>query len=233
MHQLGYRDINRYLDLLGKDEEARKECECLMTVSVSRFFRDLYLWKIIGEQMVPDLIGHNKDEVRFWSAGCACGEEVYTFKIVWDGLYARFDRVPELKIWATDLNPYYVSRAQEGIYSFSSLKEVPQELRAKYFIYSEEEDVFSIVPFLKVGISWKIHDLLKAFPGKRFQIIFLRNNILTYFKNELKVSAIAKVLGKLERGGFLVIGSHEKLPMISRDLIPLSGLPYIFRKIVE
>ena len=233
MQQLVCRNIDEYLRSLHRDEEARQQCECLMTVSVSRFFRDRFLWKMIEDQIVPEILKGNRKRVRFWSAGCACGEEVYSFKILWESLKGHFDRMPELEIWATDMNPVYLRRAQAGIYPLSSLKEVPQELREIYSIPHGEKGLYRIAPSLKKGILWKVHNLLFELGEADFQIIFLRNSILTYYKDELKESAFRKVMDNLAQGGFLIIGSHEKLPIKSRDLLPFSSQPYIFKKIRE
>ena len=231
MLQLKCRNIDEYFSLLNKDGEVRQQCECLMTVSVSRFFRDRLLWKIIEDHIVPNIIEDNRKKVKFWAAGCACGEEVYSFKILWESLQSRFDYIPELEIWATDMNPVYLRRAKDAIYSLSSLKEVPQELREIYFIHHEEEGFFRVAPSLKKGILWKVHNLLFELGEFNFQIIFLRNNILTYYKDELKQAAFNKVMDSLAQGGFLIIGSHEKLPIESRDLLPFGDQVYIFKKI--
>ncbi|MFB0532416.1 MAG: protein-glutamate O-methyltransferase CheR, partial [Desulfatiglandales bacterium] len=211
MHQLGCTTIEKYLHSLDRDEEVRKYCECLMTVSVSRFFRDRFLWKVLEGQVVPSIIEENRKKVRFWSAGCGCGEEVYSFKILWESLRGRLDPMPELEIWATDMNPVYIKRAHDGIYPLSSLREVPKELRELYFVLDVDEGLYRIALNLKKGILWKVHNLLFDLEEFNFQIIFLRNSILTYYKDELKRSAFRKVMGCLAHGGVLVIGSHEKL----------------------
>ena len=231
MQQLGCRSIVEYLQFLDKDEEAGKDFECLMSVSVSRFFRDRNLWRIIEDQILPIIIKENRKKVKVWSAGCACGEEVYSFKILWESLRGRLDPVPELEIWATDINPVYLRRAQDGMYPLSSLKEVPQELREIYFIHHEEGGLYRIAPSLKKGVLWKVHNLSFELGESDFQIIFLRNSILTYYQDELKKSAFGKVMGCIALGGLLIIGSHEKLPFESKNFIPFSGQPYIFKKI--
>jgi chemotaxis protein methyltransferase CheR len=177
------------------------------------------------------IIKEDREKVKVWSAGCACGEEVYSFKILWESMKGRLDPMPELEIWATDINPVHLRRAQDGIYPLSSLKEVPQELREVYFIHHEGQGLSRIAPCLKKGILWKVHNLLVELGEFDFQIIFLRNSILTYYQDELKRSAFEGVMGCLAFGGFLIVGSHEKLPFESKDLIPYSGQPYIFKKI--
>jgi len=230
MHQVECRTVSEYLHALDRNEELRLHSEWLMSVSVSRFFRDRFLWKLVEDQIVPDIIEENRKKVKLWSAGCACGEEVYSFKIVWDSLKGRFDPMPELEIWATDINPVYLKRAQDGIYPLSSLKEVPEELREIYLTLTGEEGLYRIAQSLKKGILWKVHNLLFELGEPNFQIILLRNSILTYYTDELEESAFLKVMDSLARGGFLVIGSHEKLPIESKDLITFGGQGYIFRK---
>jgi len=231
MQQLGCRSMEEYLHALNRDAEVWKHSECLMTVSVSRFFRDRFLWRVIEDQIVPGLIEERRKKIKFWCAGCACGEEVYSFKILWESLKGRFDSMPKLEIWATDTNPLYLGRAQDGLYSLSSLKEVPEELRKIYFIPHGQEELYRIAPSLKKGILWKVHNLSFELGGSNFQIIFLRNSILTYYKDERKQSAFRKVMDSLAHSGFLIIGSHEELPIESKDLVPFSCQPYIFKKI--
>jgi len=233
MQQLACRTMDEYLHSLDGDKEARKHSEWLMTVSVSRFFRDRFLWKMIEDKIVPDIMEENRKKVKLWSAGCSCGEEVYSFKMVWKSLRDRFDPMPELEIWATDMNPVYLRRAQDGVYPLSSLKEVPEELREIYFSVSRKEGLYRIAPSLKKGILWKVHNLLFELGESNFQIIFLRNSILTYYSDELKQSAFRKVMDSLAKGGFLIIGSHEKLPAESKGLMPFCSQPYIFKKIRE
>ena len=230
MQQLGCRSVNAYLHILERHEEVRKHCEGLMTVSVSRFFRDRMLWKIIEDHMVPEILSNNTEKVKFWDAGCACGEEVYSMKMLWEILRSRFDYMPDIEIWATDINPVYIRRAEEGIYSVSSIKEVEQNLREIYFIFQEDKKEFRISPSLQKGIIWKVHNMLHDFDEDNFQIIFLRNNLLTYYTEEIKQPAFQKVANSLAQSGFLIIGSHEKLPFKSTNFLPFYDQPYIFKK---
>ena len=230
MQQLGCRSVNAYLHILERNEGIRQQCEGLMTVSVSHFFRDRMLWKVIEDQIVPEILRENRKKVKFWDAGCACGEEVYSMKMLWETLRSRFDSMPDIEVWATDINPVYIRRAREGLYSISSIKEVEQNLREIYFIVQKDENLFRINPSLQKGIFWKVHNMLHNFEENNFHIIFLRNNLLTYYRDEIKQPAFQKVVNSLEQGGFLIIGSHEKLPFESKNLISFKSQSYIFRK---
>jgi len=40
----------------------------------------------------------------------------------------------------------------------------------------------------------------------------MRNNLLPYYSGALKKAALSKVIESLSPGGYLIVGSHEKLP---------------------
>ncbi len=230
MHQLGCQNIATYLYKLEKSHGARAECERLMTVSISRFFRDRKLWQILQMEILPGLIETHRQKIFVWSAGCASGEEVYSLKILWDDLNASIPHLQELEITATDLNPVYLERARAGVYPSSSLKEVPEQFRSAYFHTKKSMALYEIKPSLKKGIIWQTQHLLSDPTGSRFHIIFLRNNLLTYYQDRLKKPAFSKVINQLSANGFLIIGSHERLPFERTDLVPYGSLSYVFKK---
>jgi chemotaxis protein methyltransferase CheR len=201
-----------------------------MTVSISRFFRDRKLWEILQEEILPQLVASHRGKIKVWSAGCACGEEVYSLKIIGEVLTASIKGMPVLEITGTDINPIYLERAKAGIYPASSLKELPKGLRSVYLCLQPAKKSYFVKPSLKKGIIWKLHHVLADPPGSSFELIFLRNNVLTYYQDALKRYSLRKVINCLALDGFLIIGSHEKLPFESLDLVPLISLPYVFKK---
>ena len=229
MQQLGCKTMAAYLAELGKNDEAKQECDLLMSVSISRFFRDLKFWKTLEKEILPDLI-KRKETLKVWSAGCACGEEVYSFKIIWNRLEKSGVPLPELKIIATDLNTTCLDRAQAGVFTSSSLKEVKKEDYSIYFDANTRGSRYSIIPAIKKNITWQKLSLLADPPGFNFDIIFLRNNLLTYYQDHLKKPAFKKVLDALAPSGVLVIGSHEYLPVETESLLTVDHYSFVFRK---
>jgi chemotaxis protein methyltransferase CheR len=228
--QIGIGALGEFLQALDENKELRKQAEILMAVSISRFFRDRQLWQSFKKDVIPLVIAKHIEKVKVWSAGCACGEEVYSFKILWEEWGKSKERLPELELWATDLNPEVLDKAREGVYPLSSLKELPPEIRSKYF-RSVQETRLAISDSLKEGIFWKIHNILIDDPPQAdFQIIFLRNNLLTYYKDKFRKPAFRKVIDSLSAEGFLIIGSHEKLLGDYPELRPFPYHPNIFQK---
>lgn len=230
MTALGCPNMADYLTQIDKNEETKQQCELLLTVSISRFFRDYQFWRILESEFLPEMIKKNSGRIKTWSAGCASGEEVYSFKIVWDRVKKNVGHPLKLDIIATDINPTYLDRARAGVYSSSSLKEVTEALQCKYFQQQSGKDLYQIRPDLGKDIRWGNHHLLSDPPDSDFDLIFLRNNVLTYYKDRLKIKALKNVLASLSPFGLLIIGSHESLPFESAELACVSPFPYVFRK---
>lgn len=231
MQEVECGSFEAFLHAIGEDPVLKARCELLLTVSISRFFRDKALWHALECSILFNLLRRSKENVRAWSAGCACGEEVYSLRILWEEFRKNWDGpLPRLEILATDMNPLYLDRAKAGIYPRSSLKEIPGELRSAYMVQKNGGRCYEVKPSLKSEVLWEEHNLLGDSPGPVFDLIFLRNNLLTYYRNEIARPAFLKLVKSLAVGGYLFIGSHEKLPMDLPGLAPLKGFSYIFQK---
>jgi chemotaxis methyl-accepting protein methylase len=229
MHEIRCRNIHEYIETIEKDHEKRLQFERLMTVSISRFFRDGRLWEIMQEEILPLLAQKSSQTIKVWSAGCALGEEVYSFKILWEDLRKSYPDMPDIYILATDMSPEYLERAKTAVYPRSSMSEVPKVIRSTYF-----EKVaggrYALRSWMRDGIVWQIHNLLSAPIRTAFDLIFLRNNLLTYHVDEVKIPAIARIVNSLSPGGFFIIGNHERMPNLSVDLKPWRKSTVIFQK---
>jgi chemotaxis methyl-accepting protein methylase len=230
MQELNCLNIKVYLNLLNESDAIRQESERRMTVSISRFFRDHKLWQDLEEDMLPRMIATEKKKFRVWSAGCARGEEVYSFKIVWDRFIEKYVHAPDLGITATDIHPDYIEKARAGIYTKSSLKEVPRNIRGHYFNIRKGGHHFEVKAFLKKDIDWKVQDIFADPPGSAFDIIFLRNNLLTYYMEHKKKEGLSKVIEALAPDGRLIVGSHEKMPPGTLNIKRHNSIPWAYRQ---
>jgi chemotaxis methyl-accepting protein methylase len=229
MQETRCQNIGDYIRAIDGDRKVRLQFERVMTVSISRFFRDRRLWEIMQGQILPLMAKKACQVVRVWSAGCASGEEVYSFKILWDGLRKSYTSIPDLSILATDLSPRYLDRARAAVYPRSSMKEVPEAIRSTYF-ETLAGGKYALRSWMREGIVWQVHHLLSDPPGIAFDLIFLRNNLLSYYTDEVKFPVMTKVVDSLAPDGFLIIGSHERIPIEPADLKHWGNSTYIFQK---
>jgi chemotaxis methyl-accepting protein methylase len=230
MQWLGCRRMSNYLHLLHENPKCRQDCEQLMTVSISRFFRDRQLWTFLESNFLPEIAAGPAKRIAVWSAGCASGEEVYSFKIIWETAKARRQRLPALEVLATDRNPEYIQRARAGIFNASSLRDVPDQYLGAFFDSLKSGKRYRIKPALQTDIIWKTHDFFSDSPRRLFEIIFLRNNLLTYYRDQLTRPALQKILSRLAPAGLLIIGTRERLPFETTELVPVAPFAWIFQK---
>lgn len=230
MQELRCPSMKAYLERLETDGDAERQARRLMDVSISRFFRDGLLWRILEEEILPSLIADHPGGLRVWSAGCALGQEACSFRILWALLAEKTGAVPSLEIWATDVNPDYLERAIEGIYPAGALARVPAEARARFFRPAGKAS-FRVAEELRENIRWKLHDLTADAPPERdFHIIFLRNNLLTYYRDEIVKASLPAIVNSLAPGGYLVIGRKEQLPAFMENFASHPAVPFLNRK---
>jgi chemotaxis methyl-accepting protein methylase len=138
--------------------------------------------------------------------------------------------MPPLGLRATDVNPAYLERAIEGIYPAGALARVPAEARPRFFRPAGKAS-FRVADELREGIRWQVHDLtVDAPPEREFHIVFLRNNLLTYYRDEIVKAALSAIADCLVPGGYLIIGRKEKLPDSLEDFRPHRTVSCLYRK---
>jgi chemotaxis methyl-accepting protein methylase len=128
------------------------------------------------------------------------------------------------------MHPEYIHKAKDGIYNQSSLKEIPGEMRDVYFEYKKRGRRYHLNPKFKKNIIWQSRNLFNDPPGCGYHIIFLRNNLLTYYQHHLITKPLGKILNCLNPGGWLIVGSHEKLPNEFSSLIRKPATPWAYQK---
>ncbi|MGD8563076.1 MAG: CheR family methyltransferase [Desulfarculaceae bacterium] len=225
---LGLRRFTEYLDLIRTDAEERRQCRLLFTVSISRFFRDACLWRLLEQDILPGLSSQAK--IKAWAAGCARGEEVYSLVMLHQEICRSKPRFPPLEVLATDINPDYLEQARAGVYQKGSLKELPPGLEEAYFQRLAPGAGLGVIEALRTAVTWRQHDLLCEGPPGRFHLILMRNNLLTYEGEAQRKTAVGMICGCLLEGGFLIIGRKERLPPGRWRLAPYLGVPCILRQ---
>ncbi|MGZ8440207.1 MAG: CheR family methyltransferase [Candidatus Deferrimicrobiaceae bacterium] len=206
MESQGIHDFRAYLSLLRRDPSEREELRPLLTVTISRFFRNRRVFETLSRQVFPPLAAKERP-VRAWSAGCASGEEAYTLRILWDGLPGDN---PVLTILATDVDDACLHRAGKGLYPESSLREVPKAIVEKYF--RKEEGRFRLREDVIGSVEFQNHDLQRNPPPGAFDLVLCRNAAFTYFAIPRRIAVAEAIAKALSPDGFLVIGRTEKLP---------------------
>jgi len=212
--ELGLSGIEPYRDYLAENGEEWKILDQFCRITISRFYRDRLVFDFLGTEIFPVLVNNaveqNNSLIRVWSAGCASGEEPYTIALIWHYLIRpQFPNIG-LEIIATDIDPVVLQRAEKACYPQTSLSDLPVTWRADTFV--RQKDGYLLKEVVKEYVHFINLDIRKEAPSGRFHLILCRNLVFTYFDQQLQRSVLIRLADKLETGGVLISGIHEKLP---------------------
>lgn len=231
MRDLGLDNYSDYRARVeGNPSEWRILDECCH-ITISRFFRDRGIFEVVRRIVLPDIAARAKREGRnaqAWSAGCASGEEPFTVKILWDVEVASAFPGVSLSILASDVDQAMLARAREGCFEPTSLHELPPTLIEHAF--DRLGPRYCVKPEYREGIEFLDQDLRTEMPPCIFDLILCRYLAFTYFAEPLQHKVLAGLLERLRPQGYLVIGTHEQLPINVPELAVLDRTPQIFRK---
>lgn len=181
-----------------------------ITIPVTEMFRDPLYFAFIRKELVPHLKTY--PSLKIWVAGCSTGEEAYSLAIILE----EEELLDRTIIYATDINPLSLKKAQEGMYDISEIQKYTknyQEAGGKkslsdYYTVAYEAAAFS--PRLKKRILFTDHSLATDNVFSEHQFISCRN-VMIYFEKELQNRAVKLFYESLTSGGFLGLGEKETL----------------------
>ena len=228
--EIGASNFQDYLHRIRTDPEEQKHLSRILTVTISRFFRDKTVFQTIGEAILPALLKEKeRKDLRVWSIGCASGEEPFSVGLLWKQKFKKDWPKICLSIFATDIDGLLLDRAREGRYKKSSLAEVPPEVLREFF--EVQNDFYVLDQVIREGVEFKEHDILREEPFSEMDIIFCRNLVFTYFSKSTQVEILKKIASSLKEEGYLVIGKDESLPLTYPTLfIPIFLKDRIYQK---
>lgn len=175
----GFKDFMDYFKLIDTDKAKFDEFVNYLTINVSEFFRNPEQWKFVQNSLFPAFLSKGNN-LKIWSAACSTGEEPYTITMILSTLLP----LSRITVNATDIDDGAMAKAKAGIYSASSLKNVPPELKSKYF-KQLQDGKFEISNEIKSRVQFKKHNLLKDPYIDKCDLIVCRN-VMIYFTEEAK-----------------------------------------------
>jgi chemotaxis protein methyltransferase CheR len=203
--------VDAYRGLLEEDPTEWAALDALTRITISRFYRERDVFDYLCEVALPGLHARAAPKpVRVWSAGCAAGEEAYTLAIA-----AQQQSIP-LQIVATDCDEHQLVRAREARYSAGCLKDLPAPWRVSAF--DHEGDEFVLRDELRADVELRKQDIRQDMPTGPFDLILCRYVAFTYFEAHLQRRIAERLLTRVVRDGFIVLGKHESWP---QDIVGL------------
>ena len=198
-------DFSECLHLIRNDNNFRDAYLNHFTINTSEFFRNPENFEFLQEKIFPKLFEENR-KVKIWSAPCSNGSEPYTLAIILKELGIRESR---FQIIASDLDKTIISTAKKGLYKESSIKNVSQKLRNKYFEKKKNGlKEFALNDEIKRMVRFEQKDLINDRFSSNWDLILSRNFFI-YLTKDMKDKLIKKFTGVLNSGGYFFLGNTE------------------------
>lgn len=212
MAQTGVLSPPAYRDLLCGNPDEFTTLLDLITVNETYFFREPLHLEVFAGRLVPNLMKENKKQLRFLSAGCSTGEEIYSMVMA---LMERYG--PDIGHLFTftgfDIDASAVQKAKQGIYQPHSFRNMDPLLQAAYFDKTSPH-TWKLKNVVMEKVKFQAFNLLSdPYPDhlRGTDIIFYRN-VSIYFAPDTQKQIFKNLAAILNKGGYLVLSSTETLP---------------------
>jgi chemotaxis protein methyltransferase CheR len=210
---IGHARLNSIFDLkhqLLNDTAFFNRMVQFITVNVTEMFRDPQFYRTMREMVLPKLAAY--PNIKIWHAGCSTGEEVFSMAILLEeaGLLSR------TRIYASDINPMNLEKAQAGIVPLDNMKDYTYNYIqsgghgdfSNY--YTARYDNVLIKKELRANITFFQHNLVTDAVFNEFQLICCRN-VFIYFNRDLQNHVLKLFFDSLSPRGYLAMGIKETM----------------------
>lgn len=223
MKATGDRTTRQYIQRVKGEPQGEelKQLIHVMTVKQTYFFREKYQFECLVHSLLPERIQSKNERkpIRIWSIPSSSGDEPYSIAIYLKEFWRDLSK-HGVEITGSDLDERILEVAKQAQYAGAALQALPPELLRKYFTerpyggYEINKDIKSMVRFSPANIHQQ--DLAAKFND--YDVIFCRN-LLIYFDDASKESAISKLFDALKPGGFLCLGHSESLSRMTTRFV--------------
>ncbi len=200
-----------YCELLRHDEQELDLLLRVLTIHVSQFFRNPPTFEKLRNDVIPYLLRlHNAagDPLKFWSVGCASGEEPYSVALLLKEFFSSEAAQKRISILATDVDARVLGDARLARYGEERMVEVPESIRKRWF--SLQDGRYHLLPEIKHMVEFKESDLSHVDSFPKSDLILCRN-VLIYFERSQQERILNGFADVLRDGGILVLGKSETL----------------------
>ena len=229
MQVLSVVTVEGYVEALRNQPDEAQELFNDLLIGVTQFFRDLKEFEILERDVIPKLFADKgrDDQIRVWVIGCSTGEEAYSLAILLREHMATLDVVPQVQIFATDLDGRALASARAARFASTISEALSPERLARWFV--KEGNTYCLVKELREMCIFSQHSIIKDPPFSRLDLISCRN-LLIYLDAELQGRVIPLFHFALKSEGILFLGNSENVSRHTELFAPIDGRSRIFRR---
>ncbi|WP_428333291.1 CheR family methyltransferase [Novosphingobium sp.] len=217
MKRSGKPGVDAYLDHAATHSEEREALISAFTINESYFYREDHQFGALSAHILPAIVASKQpgDKLRILSLPCSTGDEPYSIAIWLLENWAMVDAY-NVEIVGSDIDYAALAAARLGWFGAKALARLSPDLIAAYF-GEEQRHRRQIIDPLRESVQYihaNIIDRTTLAPLGTFDVIFCRN-LLIYFDDKARHSAVENVFDCLNPGGFICLGHSESLARIS------------------
>lgn len=223
------KTLTEYHAILESKEKEVLDLYNDFLINVTKFFRDPDFYKSLETEILPATMRLRQptDPIRIWIAGCATGEEAYSVAITVMRFLEQKDLSISFQIFASDLDAQAITKARLGIYSVSTVQNVPEKYLSRYF--RKIDGHYQIERSVRETCVFSQQDLLKDPPFSRIDLISCQN-VMIYLENDPQQKILQKFHYALKPSGFLFLGKSENIGASIDFFEPLDKKVRVFRR---
>ena len=211
LHATGSGTYLEYMQFLDTHPEEYQKLADDLTIKVSSFFRNPGSFQQVATLVLPALLAYKRAigerGIRFWSAGCARGEEPYSIAILLAEFLGQRRQDFDISIYATDISQWALGEARAGMYSLRDIEGLPDNILEGYFRRGEDyevrADIRNMVSFSRFDLTSTTHS-----PFADVDCIFCCN-VLIYLQKQLQERVLNMLYDSLATPGYLILGEVE------------------------
>ncbi len=215
MRAVGVTDCQAYVQQLSGNAVEQQQLLLALSIHVSSFFRNPSAFHALDKKIIPSLVADSQrlgSKLRFWSVGCARGEEAYSLALV----SRRFvNEGSQMAIIGTDISSDAIRTARRGNYCSAQLRNIAPDQLGQYF--SSHGTQYRVAAEIRKAVRFFRHDIVTEKPFYQADLILCRN-LLIYFARDLQRQVLESLAGALTPGGYLMLGRAETMAPDCRTL---------------
>ena len=209
----GFSSSLDYYYLLKYDASASREWLAVMdalAVNETYFWREIDQIRSVVDLVLPQLADRERTgPLQIWSVPCATGEEPLTIAMVLEEA-GWFSRAP-IRLVGSDASPAAIDKAKQGRFRDRSFRNLPEPMRERYFVRSDDE--WRVSADLHRRVTWDLANLQNAGDIGRWgasSIIFCRN-VFIYFSERSIQRTLDLLAAHMPEPSYLCVGAAESL----------------------
>lgn len=213
--------IAPFLDCVAhrRDADALDRLAREVSTSVTALFREPHHFEALRAHAAG--MGH-MIAPRFWSAGCASGEEAWSIAATVAPLLPAAARARML-VLATDIDRTALAAGQVARYHPGLMPVAERHAPGGFEL---RDGALEPAPDLRPSVRFRRLNLVDPLPfAARFDAIFCRNTLI-YFSPEMRRTVLGRLISRLREGGLLMLGHSETLLAPPPKLEPVGLTTY-------